>query len=90
MRTTHYQGCWGYNDSPDELGEPFGFWHFEEEAHMWGALTRSEGLNAAFETLGAPTYSAVLLVAHAQAWMEGLKFFRQANVYCVSYPFSAP
>jgi len=68
MRTTHYQGCWGYNDSPDELGEPFGFWHFEEEAHMWGALTRSEGLNAAFETLGAPTYSAVLLATDAQGY----------------------
>ena len=60
-RKTAYLGCLAYNDSPEELGEPFGFWHFTDEGHMWGAFARSQGMNEAFETLGEPTYSAVLL-----------------------------
>ena len=61
IRKTAYLGCLGYNDSPDELGEPSGFWHFNDQAHMWSAFARSQGMNQAFETLGEPTYSAVLL-----------------------------
>ena len=48
-RKTAYLGCLGYNDSPDELGEPSGFWHFSDEERMWGAFARSQGMNAAFE-----------------------------------------
>ena len=59
-RKTRYLGCMAYNDSPEALGEPGGFWWFHAEAEMWGALARSEGMNDAFEALGEPTYSAVL------------------------------
>ena len=68
MRETVYSGCLGYNDSPEELGEPSGFWHFDDEDRMWGAFSRSEGMNAAFEVLGAPTYSAVLLARDADGY----------------------
>jgi len=59
-RKTRYLGCLAHNDSPDDLGAPDGFWWFNAEAQMWGAFARSQGLNDAFEALGAPTYSAVL------------------------------
>ncbi len=68
-RKTAYLGCLGYNDSPDELGEPSGFWHFNDEGHMWGAFARSQGMNEAFETLGEPTYSAVLLATDADGYV---------------------
>ena len=67
-RKTAYLGCLGYNDSPDELGEPSGFWHFSDEGHMWSAFARSQGMNEAFETLGEPTYSAVLLATDADGY----------------------
>jgi len=67
-RKTTYLGCLGYNDSPDELGEPSGFWHFNDEGHMWGAFARSQGMNEAFETLGEPTYSAVLLATDVDGY----------------------
>ena len=69
IRKTAYLGCLGYNDSPDELGEPSGFWHFTDHAAMWGAFARSQGMNDAFEALGEPTYSAVLLATDADGYV---------------------
>jgi hypothetical protein len=59
-RKTRYLGEFGYNDSPQELGEPAGFWKFKNYRVLWGAFVVSEGLNDAFETLGEPTYSRIL------------------------------
>ena len=55
-----YLGSIGYNDSPEELGEPSGFWRFENYATLWQAFEASEQLNRAFDTLGDPTYSHIL------------------------------
>ena len=60
-RKTRYVGCFGYNDSPNELGEPTGFWQFPDSAKMWSVFTISEDLNEGFEDLGEPTYSAILM-----------------------------
>jgi hypothetical protein len=60
-RKTSYVGCFGYNDSPEELGEPSGFWRFTDDAKMWSAFTISKDLNEGFELLGEPTYSAILM-----------------------------
>ena len=57
-----YLGCIGYNDSPEELGEPGGFWWFEDEDELWETFNLSQQLDAAFDQLGSPTYSAVLLI----------------------------
>jgi hypothetical protein len=42
------------------LGEPGGFWMFENYGAMWEAFAISESLNDAFAELGEPTYSAIL------------------------------
>ena len=68
-RLQPYVGCLGYNDSPDEMGEPGGFWHFTDQTAMWTSFSRSEGLNDAFETLGAPTYSAILIGTDANQYV---------------------
>jgi hypothetical protein len=60
MKTMRVYGCFGYNDSPEDLGEPSGFWVFENYAALWSAFEISEELNQAFDQLGAPTYSAIL------------------------------
>ena len=49
----------GYNDSPHELGEPSGFWFFDNYDAMITALDTAESLNRTFDTMGAPTYSAL-------------------------------
>jgi hypothetical protein len=49
-----YLGTFGYNDSPTELGEPAGFWHFESYKRIWQAFEISESLNQTFDTLGEP------------------------------------
>ena len=49
----------GYNDSPNELGEPSGFWLFDDYDTMITALDTAESLNRTFDTMGAPTYSAL-------------------------------
>lgn len=56
-----YLGCFGYNDSPADLGEPSGFWSFNAIDDLWASFTVSEQLNRTFDLLGAPTYSAVLM-----------------------------
>jgi hypothetical protein len=68
-RKTTYVGCFGYNDSPEELGEPSGFWQFPSYAKMWGAFEISEGLNKTFDALGEPTYSAILLATDADGYI---------------------
>jgi hypothetical protein len=55
-----YLGSIGYNESPEALGEPGGFWMFENYGAMWEAFAISESLNDAFVQLGEPTYSAIL------------------------------
>jgi hypothetical protein len=55
-----YLGSIGYNDSPEALGEPGGFWLFANYAELWHAFTISESLNDAFTELGEPTYSRIL------------------------------
>jgi hypothetical protein len=61
VRKTKYLGCFGYNDSPKELGEPAGFWHFENHQALWHAFGISESLNEAFDTLGEATYSRIVM-----------------------------
>lgn len=60
-RKTSYVGCLGYNDSPEDLGEPSGFWQFENDRRLWQAFEVSESLNHAFDMLGEPTYSRIVL-----------------------------
>jgi hypothetical protein len=43
-----YLGSIGYNESPEALGEPGGFWMFENYGAMWEAFAISESLNDAF------------------------------------------
>lgn len=62
MSATQYRGCVGYNDSPEVLGEPSGWWWFEDYSQMWATFEQSESLNRAFDVLGSPTYSAILWV----------------------------
>ncbi len=61
MRKTSYLGTLGYNDSPEALGEPSGFWQFEDYQKLWQAFEASEQLNRAFDTLGEPTYSRIVM-----------------------------
>jgi hypothetical protein len=68
-RKTSYVGCFGYNDSPEELGEPAGFWQFPDSAKMWSAFVISEDLNDGFESLGEPTYSAILMAADGDGYI---------------------
>lgn len=68
-RRTSYVGCFGYNDSPEELGEPAGFWQFPDTAKMWLAFTTSEDLNEGFELLGEPTYSAILMATDEDGYI---------------------
>src|SRR5215213_1327094 len=66
---TSYVGCFGYNDSPEELGEPAGFWQFPDTAKMWSAFQISEDLNDGFESLGEPTYSAILMATDEDGYI---------------------
>jgi hypothetical protein len=68
-RKTSYVGCFGYNDSPEELGEPAGFWQFTDSAKMWSAFTISEDLNDGFDVLGEPTYSAILMATDGDGYI---------------------
>jgi hypothetical protein len=69
LRKTRYVGCFGYNDSPDELGEPAGVWQFPNYDAMWATFEISESLNRAFDTLGEPTYSAILLAIDTEGYL---------------------
>jgi hypothetical protein len=60
-RKTTYLGSFGYNMNPQELGEPSGFWQFASYADLWQAFEASEALNLAFDTLGEPTYSRIVI-----------------------------
>jgi hypothetical protein len=68
-RKTSYVGCFGYNDSPHELGEPAGFWQFPDTTKMWSAFRISEDLNEGFELLGEPTYSAILMATDEDGYI---------------------
>jgi hypothetical protein len=68
-RKTSYVGCFGYNDSPEELGEPSGFWRFTDDTKMWSAFIISEDLNEGFELLGEPTYSAILMATDEDGYI---------------------
>jgi hypothetical protein len=68
-RQTSYVGCFGFNDSPAELGEPAGFWQFESHAKMWSAFEISENLNKTFDALGEPTYSAILMATDGDGYI---------------------
>lgn len=59
-RTTTYLGAFGYNESPEDLGEPHGFWQFEDYEALELAYETSTGLNDVFREMGAPTYSKIL------------------------------
>ena len=69
LRKARYVGCFGYNDSPDELGEPAGFWQFTNYDKMWATFEISESLNRAFAALGEPTYSAILLAIDSEGYL---------------------
>lgn len=68
-RTTRYLGCFGYNDSPAELGEPSGFWPIPDEMDMWRMFQRAQDMDKLFGDLGEPTYSAVLLASDADGYV---------------------
>ena len=68
-RKTTYVGCFGYNDSPEELGEPSGFWQFADDAKMWSAFVISEDLNDGFDALGEPSYSAILMATDEDGYI---------------------
>jgi hypothetical protein len=58
--TTDYLGAFGYNEAPAALGEPGGFWQFENYAALTAAYERSSELDQLFTRLGAPTYSHII------------------------------
>jgi hypothetical protein len=68
-RKTQYLGCFGYNDSPNELGDPAGFWRYDDDDAMWSAFNRAQMLDDIFGKLGEPTYSAVLLATDADGYV---------------------
>lgn len=68
-RLTPYLGAFGYNDSPEELGEPGGFWEFENYAALAAAYDRGSALDETFNTLGAPTYTYVIPAIDAQGYV---------------------
>lgn len=59
-RKTGYWGCYGYNDSPEALGEPAGFWQFESYDALWQAFEIAQMLNKALDHLGASTDAHLL------------------------------
>jgi len=67
-RTTTYLGAFGYNESPEDLGEPHGFWRFEDYEALELAYETSTGLNDVFREMGAPTYSKILWAIDPQAY----------------------
>jgi hypothetical protein len=69
VRKSKYLGTLGYNDSPAELGEPSGFWHFESSKRLWQAFEISESLNQTFDTLGEPTYSRIVLATDEDGYI---------------------
>jgi hypothetical protein len=69
VRKTKYLGCFGYNASPEELGEPSGFWHFENHQKLWHAFGISEALNEAFDTLGETTYSRIVMATDGDGYI---------------------
>jgi hypothetical protein len=69
VRKSKYLGTLGYNDSPAELGEPSGFWHFESYKRLWQAFEISESLNQTFDMLGEPTYSRIVLATDEDGYI---------------------
>lgn len=67
-RTTTYLGAFGYNESPEDLGEPHGFWRFEDYEALELAYETSTGLNDVFREMGAPTYSKIIWGIDQQAY----------------------
>jgi hypothetical protein len=69
VRKTKYLGCFGFNDSPEALGEPAGIWHFENMRDLWHAFGISEALNEAFDTLGEATYSRIAMATDEDGYI---------------------
>jgi hypothetical protein len=51
-----YLGAFGYNESPERLGPPVGFWRFDDDDAFHVARRTAIDLNGIFGELGAPTY----------------------------------
>src|SRR5690349_2784175 len=69
VRLTTYLGALGYNDSPEELGGSAGFWQFDHYAALAAAYERGSALDAAFNALGAPTYTFIITAIDAQGFI---------------------
>jgi hypothetical protein len=61
-----YLGMFGYNENPQALGEPHGFWRFATYDEFETALERAQALDVVFTDLGAPTYSHYILGINAR------------------------
>jgi hypothetical protein len=60
MSQSPYLGAFGYNESPDELGGPKGFWHFANYEALEIAYRTSSSLDEVFQELGLVTYSKII------------------------------
>jgi hypothetical protein len=61
-----YLGAFGYNESPDELGGPMGFWRFANYEALETAYQTSSSLDEVFQELGLVTYSKIIWVVDQQ------------------------
>jgi len=62
MSQSTYVGSFGYNESPDELGGPKGFWCFANYEALEMAYQTSSSLDEVFQELGLVTYSKIVWV----------------------------
>jgi hypothetical protein len=67
LRKTQYVGTFGYNDSAD-LGE-VGFFEYADLNALWQSFELSEALNQAYEQMGNPAYSRILLATDEQGFV---------------------
>jgi hypothetical protein len=62
MPQASYLDAFGYNESPDELGGPTGFWRFASYEALEFAYQTSTSLDEVFQELGLVTYSKIVWV----------------------------